>query len=106
MATLAALKASKGKGIKSPIINRSIILDGHKTSISLEADFFDGLKEIAGIQNKRLAKLVTELDKERQIESLSSAVRPFGCLCWRITNLGRARNKARRSHCFMPIDVG
>lgn len=63
--------------MKSPILKRSIILHGHKTSISLEADFFHGLKEIAALQNKKLVDLLAEIDEQRQIGSLSSAVRLF-----------------------------
>ena len=63
--------------MKSGIIKRSIALNGHKTSVSLEEDFFDGLKEIAGLQDKKVADLVAEIDKQRQTGNLSSAVRLF-----------------------------
>jgi hypothetical protein len=39
--------------MKSPVIKRSIIIDGHKTSVSLEDAFWSGLKEIAQAQGDR-----------------------------------------------------
>ena len=33
--------------MKSPIVKRSVIIDGHKTSLSLEDEFWQGLKMIA-----------------------------------------------------------
>ena len=56
--------------MKSPVIKRSIIVDGHKTSITLEDAFWSSLKEIAQAQD-------TEIDKTRQRANLSSAVRLF-----------------------------
>jgi predicted DNA-binding ribbon-helix-helix protein len=63
--------------MKSPIIKRSLVLNGHPTSISLEEEFFDGLKEIAGVQEKTVAGLVEDIDKQRHIGGLSSAIRLF-----------------------------
>ena len=57
--------------MKSAIIKRSVIIDGHKTSISLEDAFWSDLKEIA------LSKLVTQIDETRQQGNLSSAIRLF-----------------------------
>ena len=34
--------------MKSPVVKRSIVVAGHKTSVSLEDEFWKGLKEIAG----------------------------------------------------------
>ena len=34
--------------MKSPVVKRSIVIAGHKTSVSLEDAFWKGLKEIAG----------------------------------------------------------
>jgi predicted DNA-binding ribbon-helix-helix protein len=63
--------------MKSPVIKRSVIIDGHKTSISLEDEFWSGLKEIAQAQGATVAQTVTEIDKTRQRSNLSSAVRLF-----------------------------
>ena len=63
--------------MKSPVINRTIIVDGHKTSITLEDAFWSSLQEIAQAQGATVAHTVTEIDKTRQRANLSSAVRLF-----------------------------
>jgi predicted DNA-binding ribbon-helix-helix protein len=56
---------------------RSIVLAGHKTSVSLEDVFWRALKEIAGGRQITLSDLVSEIDSERQHGNLSSAIRLF-----------------------------
>jgi predicted DNA-binding ribbon-helix-helix protein len=63
--------------MNSPVIKRSVIIGGHKTSISLEDEFWSGLKEIAQAKGATVAQTVTEIDKTRQRSNLSSAVRLF-----------------------------
>jgi len=63
--------------MKSSIIKRSVVFNGHKTSISLEDAFWNSLKEIANTHGVTLSKLVAEIDKARQHSNLSSAVRLF-----------------------------
>jgi predicted DNA-binding ribbon-helix-helix protein len=63
--------------MKSRIIKRSVIVSGHKTSISLEEDFWSGLKEIAQANGASVAQTVTEIDTTRQHGNLSSAIRLF-----------------------------
>jgi predicted DNA-binding ribbon-helix-helix protein len=65
----------EGGIMKSPVIKRSIIIDGHKTSVSLEDAFWSGLKEIAQAQGATVSQTVTEIDKMRQGANLSSAIR-------------------------------
>jgi predicted DNA-binding ribbon-helix-helix protein len=63
--------------MKSLVIKRSIVIDGHKTSISLEDAFWRGLKEIAQDQHMTLSKLVGDIDANRRDGNLSSAIRLF-----------------------------
>ena len=63
--------------MKSLIVKRSIVLNGHKTSVSLEDEFWDGLREIADLQKTKLSTLVQNIDLERRNANLSSAVRLF-----------------------------
>jgi predicted DNA-binding ribbon-helix-helix protein len=63
--------------MKSPIVKRSIVIGGHKTSVSLEDAFWRGLKEIARDQRVTLSKMVADIDKSRQQSNLSSAIRLF-----------------------------
>jgi predicted DNA-binding ribbon-helix-helix protein len=63
--------------MKSPVFKRSIVISGHKTSVSAEAEFWNALKDIAASQDRRLSDLVTDIDKTRQAGNLSSAIRLF-----------------------------
>jgi predicted DNA-binding ribbon-helix-helix protein len=63
--------------MKSPIVKRSIVIGGHKTSVSLEDAFWRGLKEIARDHRVTLSKMVADIDKSRQQSNLSSAIRLF-----------------------------
>jgi predicted DNA-binding ribbon-helix-helix protein len=63
--------------MKSSIVKRSIIIDGHKTSVSLEDAFWSDLKEIAHSQQATLSKLVGQIDETRQQGNLSSAIRLY-----------------------------
>ena len=63
--------------MKSPIIKRSIMLADHKTSVSLEDEFWRGLKEIAGKRLVTLSSLIETIDAQRQNGNLSSALRLF-----------------------------
>ena len=63
--------------MKSPVVKRSIVIAGHKTSVSLEDAFWKGLKEIAGGRDMTLSDLVATIDSERQHGNLSSAVRLY-----------------------------
>jgi predicted DNA-binding ribbon-helix-helix protein len=63
-----------------PIIKHSIVIAGHKTSVSLEDPFWNGLKDIAADRDATLADLVTTINKARQARqhgNLSSAIRIF-----------------------------
>ena len=63
--------------MKSPVTKRSILIAGHKTSVSLEDAFWKGLKEIALARGLTLSGLVAAIDTERQHGNLSSAIRLF-----------------------------
>jgi predicted DNA-binding ribbon-helix-helix protein len=63
--------------MKSPVIKHSIILNGHKTSVSLEDQFWDGLREIAARNNVAVSTLVETIDHGRSSHNLSSAIRVF-----------------------------
>lgn len=63
--------------MKSPVVKRSIVIAGHKTSVSLEDAFWKGLKEIASGRDMTLSDLVATIDSERQHGNLSSAIRLY-----------------------------
>jgi len=63
--------------VKSPIIKRSIVIAGHKTSVSIEDAFWTALKEIAQSRQQSLAELIAAIDGTRRGANLSSAIRLF-----------------------------
>jgi predicted DNA-binding ribbon-helix-helix protein len=63
--------------MKSPVLKRSIVIAGHKTSVSLEEAFWRGLKDIAVSRRMTLSDLVGAIDADRQHGNLSSAIRLF-----------------------------
>jgi predicted DNA-binding ribbon-helix-helix protein len=70
-------KAPRGK---SPLRKRSIRLDGHKTSVTLEDAFWGAFKEIAAAQGTSVERLIATINserRERQHTNLSSAIRLF-----------------------------
>jgi predicted DNA-binding ribbon-helix-helix protein len=67
----------KGRRAKSTVVKRSILTDGHRTSVSLEDEFWKGLKESAGARRMSLSKLIDLINAERRHANLSSAIRLF-----------------------------
>ena len=75
--------------MKSMIAKRSIMINNHKTSVSLEDEFWNALKEIAGDRHVTLSELFSGIDKQRQHDNLSSALRLFALEYYR----GKAAEK-------------
>jgi predicted DNA-binding ribbon-helix-helix protein len=67
----------RGRRLKSSVSKRSIVIAGHKTSVSLEDQFWNSLKEIAGQRGITVAELVAAIDRDREHANLSSAIRLF-----------------------------
>jgi predicted DNA-binding ribbon-helix-helix protein len=63
--------------MKSPVVKRSIVIAGHKTSVSLEDAFWSGLKKIANGRKLTLSEMVASIDSGRAQGNLSSALRLF-----------------------------
>ena len=83
--------------MKSPVIKRSIVIAGHKTSVSLEDAFWKGLKEIAGNREVTLSELVAAIDTDRRHGNLSSAIRLFVLDHYR-NHVGEDRSAQTASH--------
>ena len=58
-----------------PLLKRSISLSGHRTSLSLEPEFWDVLDRHAEQHAISLAGLIGEIDEQRGVEPLASSVR-------------------------------
>ena len=63
--------------MQTEIFKRSIVIAHHKTSVSLEDNFWNGLKEIAGARDQTISGLVTAIKMVHQHGNLSSAIRQF-----------------------------
>jgi predicted DNA-binding ribbon-helix-helix protein len=62
--------------MSSGIRKRSVTLAGHRTSVSVEDEFWEALKGLAQQQHLTLAELLTRIDTDRP-GNLSSAVRLY-----------------------------
>src|SRR5262245_17823577 len=87
--------------MKSLVVKRSIIIAGHKTSVSLEDAFWTGLKEIAIVRSTTLSNLVGAIDADRKRGNLSSAIRLF----WISTAVSSQSCKMRRSRQDIARDL-
>lgn len=56
---------------------RSVKIQGHATSISLEEEFWQLLKALAAEQKRPLTTLIAEIDRKRGGKNLSSALRLY-----------------------------
>ena len=63
--------------MKSPIIKRSVVIEKHKTSVSVEDAFWNGLKQIADEQRQTISQLIARINQQRTASNLSSALRTF-----------------------------
>ncbi len=63
--------------MKSLGVKRSIVIRGHKTSVSIEDAFWQGLKEIALRQRTTLSNIIADIDAHRQHGNLSSVIRIY-----------------------------
>ena len=82
--------------MKSLVIKRSIVIGGHKTSVSLEDAFWSELKDIAGRRDMTISTMVGEIDTQRRQGNLSSAIRLFV--------LDNTRNRANEKMIHQPMN--
>jgi predicted DNA-binding ribbon-helix-helix protein len=59
------------------VVKRSVVVGGHKTSVSLEDAFWKGLKDIAIRRGMTLSMQIDAIDRSRKTNNLSSAIRLF-----------------------------
>jgi predicted DNA-binding ribbon-helix-helix protein len=63
--------------MKSAIIKRSVVINGHKTSVSLEQPFWDIARSLAEAERVTVSALLRRVDETRSHANLSSAVRVY-----------------------------
>ena len=83
--------------MKSAITKRSVVIGGHKTSVSLEEPFWSAVREIAGAQEMTVSSLLRQIDLARRNTNLSSAIRVFVLESLR-TQTAVAHNGGRPAH--------
>jgi predicted DNA-binding ribbon-helix-helix protein len=88
--------------MKSPVVKRSIVIAGHKTSVSLEDAFWRGLKEIAAARDMTLSDLVATIDGGRHHGNLSSAIRLYVLDHYRLRASGEHPPSVPGSGNFQP----
>ena len=86
--------------MKSSVAKRSIVIGGHKTSVSLEDPFWTALKQIAEQRGATLSELVKAIDADRQHSNLSSAIRLFVLATYRneLTEVSDPRGGRHSAH--------
>lgn len=58
-------------------IKRSVSIAGHATSVTLEPEFWNALKDLAASEGTSLNALITVIDAEKDRNNLSSAIRVY-----------------------------
>jgi predicted DNA-binding ribbon-helix-helix protein len=80
---------------RSTLVNRNLIIAGHRTSICLEPDMWDGLHEISGRENLSLHDIGTAVAMHKQANtSLTAAIRVFVMTYFRVAATEEGHNKA------------
>ena len=95
----------RGAIMKSLVVKRSIFLASHKTNVSLEDDFWNALKEIAGNRHVTLSELVGSIKAQRQNSNLSSALRLFVLEYYRSKAAEKLNNEMLREQSAPPPHV-
>ena len=85
--------AANGGHMRSQVTKRSLVVGGHKTSVSLEDAFWIELRSIAHNLGVHLSQLVGSIDSEREHSNLSSTIRLF---------VFEYRNHASNGHALSP----
>jgi predicted DNA-binding ribbon-helix-helix protein len=74
---------------KSTVVKRSVMIDGHQTSVSLEDVFWTALHEISATQGIGISELAATIDHRREHANLSSAIRLYILDYYRRLDSGR-----------------
>ena len=92
--------------MQSVVRMRSVLIDRHKTSISLEDPFWSALQEIARQRNMGMPHLLGEIDRQRAPGNLSSALRVFVLHHYRALGRGGLPNATGGQPLLRPMGDG
>jgi predicted DNA-binding ribbon-helix-helix protein len=62
---------------RSTLVNRNVVIDGHRTSMRLESSMWEALEEIAAREGLSVSQLCEQVDRRRRQSSLTAAMRVF-----------------------------
>ena len=85
-----------GADAQSALVKRSVVIKGHKTSISLEDIFWAALRHIALDQNTTISEIVARIDAKRNGSTRSSAIRQYIMADMQDRALGRVDGRLHR----------
>ena len=86
------------EGAPTRVVKRSLLIAGHRTSVSLENAFWQGLRRIAAERGLSVNRLAAIVDASRGGANLSSAIRVF------VLEAEGARSSLRESACGVRRD--
>ena len=67
-----------GKEPRSTLINRNVVIDSHRTSVRLEAEMWNDLRDICRRESKSIHEICTLVNSRKdESRSLTSAIRVF-----------------------------
>ncbi|MBI1205234.1 MAG: hypothetical protein GC182_22235 [Rhodopseudomonas sp.] len=104
------MKSKRADLQKSSIVKRSVVINGHKTSVSVEDLFWNTLKKMAIDARVSVSELIANIDGARKAGNLSSAIRTY-VLAHHINNggghlLGRKPDGDGLDHAAAQFGVG
>jgi predicted DNA-binding ribbon-helix-helix protein len=88
----------KRKFSDSRVQKRTVRVGAHLTSLTVEDEFWEGLKEIARERQLPLNTLITDIHKQRKHANLSSVIRLFVLERYVKLAAERAKPKRRGAH--------
>lgn len=62
---------------RSTLVNRNVVIGGHRTSMRLESSMWEALEEIAAREGLSVSQLCEQVDRRRRQSSLTAAMRVF-----------------------------
>ena len=77
MASVTRRRPHSGKKSPSTLASHNVVVAGRRTSVRLEPSMWDGLCDIARMQEVTINDLVTQIDKDRDTPGLTAAIRIY-----------------------------
>ena len=90
----------------STLVSRNIVVSGHRTSVRLEPEMWDGLKEICRRERQTLHQLCTTIsDSKIDDSSLTAAIRVYVMRYYRVASTEDGHTKAGHGYTNPPVST-